>query len=158
MARIDLTGQRFGRLVVIKDAGYSKHRDRVWKCKCDCGKTKFATSSCLKLGKTRSCGCVAKKFSQDNIRKTNKWVRDHDMKEHTRLSALNTKLSSANTSGVKGVSWDKAKKMWRAQLKFQGIIVLSSRFAKKEDAIKARRDAEEKYFKPILEKYHRDKE
>lgn len=80
------------------------------------------------------------------------------MKEHTRLSTLNTKLSSANTSGVKGVSWDKAKKMWRAQLKFQGIIVLSSRFAKKEDAIKARREAEEKYFKPILEKYHRDKE
>ncbi|EKP96035.1 hypothetical protein LCA211_2890 [Lacticaseibacillus casei 21/1] len=40
----------------------------------------------------------------------------------------------------------------------KGVRVLYSRFDKKEDAIRARRDAEEKYFNPILEKYHRDKE
>lgn len=38
------------------------------------------------------------------------------------------------------------------------IDLTGQRFDKKEDAIKARREAEEKYFKPILEKYHRNKE
>lgn len=71
---------------------------------------------------------------------------------------MNAKISSANKSGVKGVQWDKSRKKWVAMLWLKGVRVLYSRFAKKEDAIRARREAEEKYFKPILEKYHRDKE
>ncbi|MBB1163669.1 hypothetical protein FOS38_01675 [Lactobacillus rhamnosus] len=71
---------------------------------------------------------------------------------------MNDKISSANKSGVKGVYWKGPRQLWIARLYFKGVLVLDSGFAKKEDAIKARREAEEKYFKPILEKYHRDKE
>ena len=48
----DLTGKRFGRLVVIEDAGLDKHSHRVWKCKCDCGNIHYATTSDLNKRKT----------------------------------------------------------------------------------------------------------
>lgn len=158
MARIDLTGQRFGRLVAIKDAGYTKNRSRVWECKCDCGNTAFVQAGNLKNGHTKSCGCLQASPPHENLRKAHKWSRIHDLKEHTKLSALSQSISSNNKSGVKGVFYDKKRKRWGATLRIKGVIVLHSRFAKKEDAIRARREAEEKYFKPILEKYHRDKE
>lgn len=52
---IDLTGQRSGRLVAIRDVG-STGRQRVWLVRCDCGKERF-----LIAGKFRahlSCGCL----------------------------------------------------------------------------------------------------
>ena len=55
---IDLTGQRFGRLVVVEQAG-KKNRKIMWKCACDCGKTTIVTGNSLKSGGTKSCGCYA---------------------------------------------------------------------------------------------------
>ena len=60
-----------------------------------------------------------------------------------------------NTSGVIGVCWDNVKNKWVAQIDFQGEHIYLGRFLNKEDAIKARKEAEEKLFKPILEKYER---
>ena len=57
----DLTGQKFGKLTVIKQA--PKLRDRTaWWCKCDCGNENFihVTSNDLKTGNTKSCGCAKK--------------------------------------------------------------------------------------------------
>lgn len=55
--RIDLTGQRFGRLVVV---GYAetKRRKAYWNCQCDCGAIKLVSSSSLKTGHSNSCGCM----------------------------------------------------------------------------------------------------
>lgn len=57
----DITGQRFGKLVVLgrgEDAVSKSGRHRIrWECKCDCGKTITAYSENLKSGKTTSCGC-----------------------------------------------------------------------------------------------------
>jgi len=56
MKRIDLTGQRFGRLVVRSVA--SAERGIVkWNCECDCGTTQVVQSTHLRSGHTRSCGC-----------------------------------------------------------------------------------------------------
>ncbi|WP_407312077.1 HNH endonuclease [Desulfosporosinus sp. SB140] len=52
----DLTGQKFGGLQIIAEAGRSKSGDTLWRCKCDCGKEIIATGSNIALGKTRSCG------------------------------------------------------------------------------------------------------
>lgn len=53
----DLTGKRFGRLVVqIQTA--SSGRRVVWTCLCDCGNACDVKAMLLKSGKTRSCGCV----------------------------------------------------------------------------------------------------
>lgn len=56
--RIDLTGQRFGRLVVESFAYADKNRHSMWNCKCDCGVTKIVRTNELKEGKTKSCGCL----------------------------------------------------------------------------------------------------
>lgn len=53
----DLSGQRFGRLVVLGWAGYSKP-NAVWVCKCDCGGENLVPSGNLVAGRTRSCGCL----------------------------------------------------------------------------------------------------
>ena len=55
---VDLLGQRFGRLVVIKRDG-SKKGKSTWLCQCDCGNLKVVTSDKLKSGTTQSCGCMA---------------------------------------------------------------------------------------------------
>ena len=57
---IDLTGQRFGNLVAIKDVG-RKNSVVLWECLCDCGKHTNVVSSCLKRGDTKSCGCMPTK-------------------------------------------------------------------------------------------------
>ena len=55
---IDLTGQRFGRLVVLeKDKNRITNSGSYWICKCDCGKTKSVKSSSLRRGEIQSCGC-----------------------------------------------------------------------------------------------------
>lgn len=54
----DLTGQRFGRLVVIRKTNVLKNTHVVWECLCDCGNTTYVTSNNLNLGRTRSCGCL----------------------------------------------------------------------------------------------------
>jgi hypothetical protein len=57
----DLTGKRFGRLVVIKKVPIQfKGRTRWhWLCKCDCGKTAKPRTEALLSGITKSCGCYA---------------------------------------------------------------------------------------------------
>lgn len=53
----DLTGQRFGRLVVQSRAP-NQGRQTCWHCVCDCGCEKVAHSSNLLRGLTASCGCL----------------------------------------------------------------------------------------------------
>lgn len=56
---IDLTGQKFGRLTVIKRAEKINNRIK-WLCKCDCGNEKKVNSAELLSGNTKSCGCYQK--------------------------------------------------------------------------------------------------
>ena len=59
MRRGDLTGKRFGKLVVVKEVeehGYI----RYWECQCDCGNTTVVAQCHLKNGHTKSCGCYQK--------------------------------------------------------------------------------------------------
>ena len=58
MALIDLTGQRFGKLLV-KEYIYSKNKKKYWRCLCDCGKESIVSTSNLRKKKRgiTSCGC-----------------------------------------------------------------------------------------------------
>lgn len=59
---VDLTGQRFERLTVIKKSG-STHGHITWECICDCGNHTIVSSNQLRRGQTRSCGCLRKEAS-----------------------------------------------------------------------------------------------
>ena len=54
---IDITGQKFGRLTVIRRNGYRAGRT-AWLCQCECGNFTTATQNCLSRGRTKSCGCL----------------------------------------------------------------------------------------------------
>ena len=60
---IDLTGKRFGRLVVLERAedkrvGHDNQLRVMWRCRCDCGAEHIAMGENLTQGKTQSCGCL----------------------------------------------------------------------------------------------------
>lgn len=54
----DLTGQKFGRLTVIKRADNNKNGSTRWLCKCDCGNEKIVEGGHLRSNKIKSCGCL----------------------------------------------------------------------------------------------------
>lgn len=55
-SRVDLTGQRFGRLVVT-DMIYEKNKHTIVRCICDCGNVVERVNTYLTTGDTTSCGC-----------------------------------------------------------------------------------------------------
>lgn len=65
---IDVTGQRFGKLVVLKKTGV-KNKSALWLCQCDCGNYKEVTLQHLKKG-TKSCGCLSKEVAVERGRKS----------------------------------------------------------------------------------------
>ena len=56
--KINLMGKRFGRLIIIQEAEQNKYGHTMWKCLCDCGKTRIVYSASLRNGRTNSCGCL----------------------------------------------------------------------------------------------------
>lgn len=55
--RIDLTGKRFGRLVVVEYDHSNTYNASYWRCICDCGGEKIVRGTALTSGITTSCGC-----------------------------------------------------------------------------------------------------
>ncbi|WP_274853290.1 AP2 domain-containing protein [Bacillus methanolicus] len=146
--RIDLTGQQFGDLVVVRLSDKRGNNNTLlWECRCACGNTIFVTGASLRAGHYKSCGC--KRASKRDV-----GVKRHinqDRLNGTRKTALKAKLHKHNKSGHKGVSWMESRQKWRAYIGFKGEQITLGYFDSKEDAIKARIEAEKKYFKPILE-------
>ena len=59
---------------------------------------------------------------------------------------MNRGKQSNNTSGVVGVVWDKTRKKWAARIKKEGIHYNLGRYKEKEDAVRARKEAEISFF------------
>ena len=70
--RIDLTGQKYGRLTVLGCEGYRIQNNGgkrwYWKCKCDCGNETVVRGDCLRTGNTTSCGCYCQETRKKNKR------------------------------------------------------------------------------------------
>ncbi len=60
---INLTGQRFGRLQVVRLLTERKHSEAVWECVCECGNIKHIQSYCLRSGQSKSCGCLNRELT-----------------------------------------------------------------------------------------------
>ena len=63
--RIDLTNQRFGKLVAISPT--HKNGRTAWYCKCDCGNELDVFTFCLRNGNTQSCGCGQTNQIKDEV-------------------------------------------------------------------------------------------
>jgi len=64
---IDLTGNKFGRLMVIDRSYPNQGINLMWLCKCDCGVKKVVRGSHLKDGHTKSCGCLRNELSKKRL-------------------------------------------------------------------------------------------
>lgn len=151
----DLTGKRFGRLTVLREIDLEAPEDngtrRGWICQCDCGKQIVSTQKRLELDGLKSCGCLLSDLARYKIEKQNT-VGHYD---GTTVSAIRPERppNKNNTSGVKGVYWNTREKIWIAKIGVKGKSITLGRFKSLDDAKKARKDAEEKYFIPIIEEY-----
>ena len=67
MNRIDLIGQRFGRLLVLsRNEEKSKQQcASYFLCRCDCGKEKVIYGNNLRIGSTKSCGCLSREIAKE---------------------------------------------------------------------------------------------
>lgn len=88
MKLIDLTGKRFGRLIVIKRATDKDYNRPHWVCKCSCGNPKevIVAGHNLKDGHVSSCGCLRSELTVihnqnmgDKIRCKKRKCNDYDM-------------------------------------------------------------------------------
>lgn len=106
---IDLTGQRYGRLVVVDY--YKSKKDakgkpiRYWKCRCDCGNIVNTCTNNLRRGNTKSCGCLRRdKTRQINYKHGQKETRLYQIWGSMKKRCYNAKHNSFNNYGGKGIS------------------------------------------------------
>ena len=223
-------GDKFNRLTIIERAEdyvspKGKH-EKQWLCQCDCGNKKVVSTSHLKTGFTKSCGCIIKDVAIENGKRQKKYneydlsgeygvgytlkgqpfyfdladyekikdicwsfnganyltgnlggnnivfmhryimdcpddmvvdhIRGENSKNDNRRSNLrictrhqnnmNHKVSKANTSGCVGVTFSNKDKRWCATIQENGNYHYLGYFENFDDAVKARKEAEEMYF------------
>ncbi|MBC2191631.1 hypothetical protein HCB44_04940 [Listeria sp. FSL L7-0229] len=154
-------GVKKNRLTIIADTGNrTSDGQRMVLCQCECGEKREVVFAKFNNGDTKSCGCLAleKKMQKHSSERSAKVVatlkENNILVENTNIAVIaRDTIMSTNKSGVTGVSYDKTRNRWVAQITFQGENKRLGRYIKKEDAIKARKEAEGKYFKPLIDKY-----
>lgn len=96
--RINLLGQKYGRLTVIAPAEdyispSGKHITQ-WKCQCDCGNTSIVSTSSLRSNGVKSCGCLR---------------NEKAIARCTTMSKLNEKKNKYELTGEYGICYDEQK-------------------------------------------------
>lgn len=83
----DLSGQRFGKLIVIPNDYIIEEPSKKakWHCKCDCGNDTWVTSYSLTSGGTQSCGCISSSIGESNIAKI---LEDNDVEFYREFTFL----------------------------------------------------------------------
>ncbi|MDU2491193.1 MAG: AP2 domain-containing protein [Clostridium celatum] len=153
----DLTNKKFGMLTALEVVGSTKNNGYLWKCKCDCGKIKNIPLSTLISGTTISCGCYQKQKAKDNITKAVKVFEEKNLINGTNIAYLNRdKVIKSNTSGVTGVTFNNKTGLWIAYITFKRKRYYLGSFKDNKDAIRARKEAEEKLHKKFLMKHKQE--
>lgn len=209
--RLDLSGEKYGRLTVTEYSHQNNHGKSIWKCLCECGTEVSVVGAGLKRGHTTSCGCTktdnmvayntthgmkgtrtynvwnnmksrcndssrwdAEYYSTKGITYDTRWEKFEEFfedmgevpeglsldridpsgnycKENCRwatysLQGYNQEISKSNTSGKTGVHFSEQSDKWIAAIGVENTRVNIGSFVTFEEAVKAREEAELKYF------------
>ena len=105
--RLDLTGKRFGRLIVIKKGETDKNYNTSWVCKCDCGNEVTVQTGHLRSGHTQSCGCIhdecVRKMIDGNVTHGMSHTPTYNVWKGIRTRCYNPNHISYKYYGAKGV-------------------------------------------------------
>lgn len=141
--KLDLTGQQFGKLLVLGPAENIGSRT-AWRCRCTCGRETVVTTSRLRSGHTKSCGCMKASGIGRPV------YIDGTSPEILAAAKIARKN---NTSGVPGVDWLRAKRLWRASICFKGHRHYLGSFENFEDAVTARKRAERELHDKFIQEF-----
>ncbi|GAX00083.1 AP2 domain-containing protein [Secundilactobacillus mixtipabuli] len=147
---INMVNQKFGRLLVVSRA-YDKgaNGNARWNCVCDCGKHIVADGYSLRHGITRSCGCLRREMSSQAAKCNEAFVANqgNPMYNEDGIAYSSLYKGKRNRTGVIGVSFDNNAQRFVARLMFHGRYVLNHMTPDFEEAVRLRKEAEERYFK-----------
>jgi len=110
--KLDLAGQKYGRLTVISEHGRSKNKNVLWLCKCDCGNTTVIPATIIRRGITISCGCFRDEMSSKR-RKTHgySYKDEYLIWQGMKKRCLNKNCKAYPMYGGRGISicerWNK---------------------------------------------------
>jgi hypothetical protein len=109
MARLDLTGQTFGRLTVINFVCIDAKGESRWNCKCECGKERVVRCSMLRRNDVYSCGCSKRPWVSTYVhvntarRKNNKETSEYKSWQHIKERCLNVSCKAYKDYGGRGI-------------------------------------------------------
>lgn len=123
---IDLTGQRFGKLLVKKMVRIPHKQNIHWECLCDCGEQTIVAGNALRSNRSTSCGCNINqshilKFKKENPKASESEIIKERIKAHTKSvgECLEWQATlSANGYGVfphKGKTMNASRAAWIAE-------------------------------------------
>ena len=146
----DLTGSRFGKLEILGRADKRGKRGErtvpLWECRCECGNVTYKATDTLTNPDLSMCSDCARKYAGEKMREKAGYVSG------TQISRITSdRVSAVNTSGCRGVFWDKNSGKWRARLRFKGKMYNCGSYASFEDAVEARKKAESQIFGEFLD-------
>ena len=146
----NLIGRRFGKLEVIgrsdKRGSRGARTVPLWECRCECGAICYKATDTLTNPDLSMCNECVGKYAGEKMREKAGFV------DGTQISRItSTNLISTNTSGCRSVYFDKNTGKWRARLKFKGKLMNFGSYTNFEDAVKARKEAEQLIYGEFLE-------
>lgn len=96
----DLIGTIFHRLTVIRRAANSNAGQRRWECLCSCGNVVVASTTKLRSGRTKSCGCLSRdRTTKHGMHNTTEYLVWQQMKERCH----NPKKAAYLRYGARGI-------------------------------------------------------
>ena len=132
-------GDRFGRLTAITPTEKRSGKSIVWICQCECGNQLDVRATMLTSGHTTSCGCVKKELDETrDFKNILTYVDDTCIEFAKNIGKKRT--STSTETGARGVIFKDDK--YQAHISFKKRRYYLGRFARLEDAVKARKQAE----------------
>lgn len=146
----NLIGRSFGKLEVIgrsdKRGSRGARTVPLWECRCECGNITYKATDTLTNPDLSMCNECVGKYAMSRMREKAGYV------DGTQISRITSnKLMATNTSGARGVYYERKTGKWRARLRFKGKNYSFGSYSFFEDAVKARKEAEQLIFGEFLE-------
>lgn len=144
----DLSGQTIGPFTVISYHHSGEDKNIYWNCRCNvCGEECITTTH--KIRTNKSCGCLEKKALQ-----IGQEICRVSHQENTSLHQIkDRKEYKTNSTGKRGVSYNKRSGKYTARITFQGKRYWLGSYQTLEGAVQAREIAERNIFGRFIEWY-----